>query len=119
MFVQFDLTVKLKQVHRGNCGAEWIHLHILTLTGLDVSITIVGVSNLNFEVMQVVEDVLGLKPQKVVPGLQARDFLGWDSLNCVKIMMAIEAKFKIRFTLSEISRIQYLEDLFAMVAGKI
>jgi len=89
------------------------------LTDLGLSITIVPVANVNQEVMKIIDGVLGIHTQELSPGKQARDFEGWDSLNCVRIMMALEAHFKIRFTLMEIESIEYLEDLFAAVARKL
>jgi acyl carrier protein len=48
----------------------------------------------------------------------AADVPGWDSLGHLKLMMAIEKKFKIRFTASEISSLNSVGDIVELVSLK-
>jgi acyl carrier protein len=48
----------------------------------------------------------------------AADVPGWDSLGHLKIMMAIEKKFKIRLTATEISSLNSVGDIVELVALK-
>lgn len=48
----------------------------------------------------------------------AADVPGWDSLGHLKLMMAIEKKFKIRFTASEISSLNSVGDIVKLASFK-
>jgi acyl carrier protein len=58
------------------------------------------------------------------PGLELRDDLtardvdGWDSLNHVNLMILIEEEFGVRFTTAEVSALQNVGELKALIAGK-
>ena len=51
--------------------------------------------------------------------LTARDVAGWDSLNHVNLMILIEEEFGVRFTTAEVSALQNVGELKALVAGKL
>ena len=59
------------------------------------------------------------------PGLQLRDDLtardvdGWDSLNHVNLMILIEEEFGVRFTTGEVSALQNVGELNALLVGKL
>ncbi len=78
-----------------------------------MSIRIVVVPNLEIKnkIIHIVNGILGAKSEHVLAN--------WDSLNSVRVMLALEAEFKIRFTLIEIDAIKNLEDLHAAVGRKI
>lgn len=70
-------------------------------------------------IITIIDEVLGTTTDEFHEKMQARDFVGWDSLNYVRIMVALENAFQIRFTLKEIEQIQYLENLFALIEVKV
>jgi acyl carrier protein len=52
--------------------------------------------------LQEVFDSVFLDPVKVAPELSARDVPEWDSLMHVSLVIAVEAKFKVRFRVGEV-----------------
>ena len=53
------------------------------------------------------------------PALTASDVANWDSLSHVRLMVAIEEHFKIRFTSSEISGFKNVGDMAAGIQQKL
>lgn len=49
----------------------------------------------------------------------AKDVAGWDSLNHVKLVLAVEAEFDCRFTLREIGRPQNVGELMDLIVKKV
>lgn len=49
----------------------------------------------------------------------AADVEGWDSLNHIDLIVAIERKFKIRFTTREVTGLKTVGDLAELTAGKV
>jgi len=75
-------------------------------------------TELRRRIIEIIDEVLGTTTDQFHDKMQARDFLGWDSLNSVRIMVAIENACNVRFTLQEMERLQCLGDLFALVEAK-
>jgi len=50
--------------------------------------------------------------------LTADDVAEWDSLSHIRFMIAVERKFGIRFSTSEIEQFKNLGELVAVVAGR-
>lgn len=48
----------------------------------------------------------------------ARDVAGWDSITHVLIIVAVEKKFRVKFTAAEIQRLQNVGELAALIRGK-
>jgi len=48
----------------------------------------------------------------------ASDIHGWDSLGHLRLMMAIEKKFKVRFSASEISSLKNVGDICILLTSK-
>jgi acyl carrier protein len=49
---------------------------------------------------------------------QAKDVVGWDSLMHIRLIMAIEKHFKIKFSLNDIKAFSCVGDLFDIVREK-
>jgi acyl carrier protein len=96
-------------------------LIILPLTPPGKSITIVNVSGslLDNKLVRIINEVLDVDALKIGAETRAGDALQWDSLNCVRIMLAIESEYKIRFALREIEDVHSLQDLFNLLELKI
>jgi acyl carrier protein len=51
--------------------------------------------------------------------MTAGDVEGWDSLNHINLIVAIERAFRIKLTLSEIQRLQNVGALMQLIAQKV
>ena len=64
---------------------------------------------------QIFEDVFDGDSIRVTPELSAKDVDGWDSLTHIRLMLTVEKAFKIKFSTSEIGRLQNVGDLVALI----
>jgi acyl carrier protein len=67
---------------------------------------------------QVFEDVFDDDTIEVTPELSAKDVDGWDSLNHIRLILTIEKAFKIKFSTSEIGKLQNVGDLVTLIGAK-
>ncbi|MEQ8711273.1 MAG: acyl carrier protein [Rhodospirillales bacterium] len=67
---------------------------------------------------EVFRDVFGPDAPDPVPEMTADDVDGWDSLNHVRLIIAVERAFSIRFSTREISGLKNVGDLTAVVEKK-
>ncbi|MCX7049670.1 MAG: acyl carrier protein [Candidatus Sumerlaeota bacterium] len=51
--------------------------------------------------------------------MKARDVASWDSMNNVRLVLAIEAEFGIKFSLREINNLQNVGALLSLMEKKI
>ncbi len=56
---------------------------------------------------------------EVTPKLSADDVDGWDSLTHIRLILTIEKVFKIKFSTSEIGKLENVGDLVALIQGKV
>jgi acyl carrier protein len=54
----------------------------------------------------------------VTPDTTANDIEEWDSLSHIRLIVAVERKFKVKFTNSEIEQLKRVGDLVALVEAK-
>ena len=59
------------------------------------------------------EDSISLRPE-----LTAKDVEGWDSLTHIRLMLTVEKSFKIKFTTSEIGKLENVGDLVALIEAR-
>jgi acyl carrier protein len=52
------------------------------------------------------------------PDMTARDVDGWDSLAHIRLLLAIERKFQIKFSAAEVGGLQTVGDLLLLIARK-
>jgi len=55
---------------------------------------------------------------EVTPQLSAKDVDGWDSLTHIRLILTVEKAFKIKFSTSEIGKLQDVKDLIALISIK-
>jgi len=67
---------------------------------------------------QIFEDVIDDDSTAVTPGLSAKDVDGWDSLTHIRLILTIEKTFKIKFSTSEIGKLQNVGDLVTLIGAK-
>jgi acyl carrier protein len=64
---------------------------------------------------EIFQDVFDDESVKVTPKLAAKDVDGWDSLAHIRLMLTIEKSFKIKFSTSELGRLQDVGDLAKLI----
>jgi acyl carrier protein len=67
---------------------------------------------------QIFEDVFDEESIKVTPELTAKDVDGWDSLTHIRLMLTVEKAFKVKFSTSEIGRLENVGDLVALIKAR-
>ena len=63
-------------------------------------------------------DVFDDESIKVTPELSAKDVGGWDSLTHIRLLLTVEKAFRIKFSTSEIGKLQNVGDLVALIQAK-
>jgi acyl carrier protein len=61
------------------------------------------------------EDVFDDDTVKLTPELSAKDVDGWDSLTHIRLLLTIERAFKIKFSTSEIGKLENVGDLVSLI----
>ena len=59
------------------------------------------------------DDELELKPE-----LTAKDVDGWDSLTHLRVILSAEQAFRVKFTTSEIGKLQNVGDLATLIQAR-
>jgi acyl carrier protein len=59
------------------------------------------------------EDSIELRPE-----LSARDVDGWDSLTHIRLILTVEKAFKVKFSTSEIGKLDNLGDLVTLIKAR-
>jgi acyl carrier protein len=71
------------------------------------------------KVKDILADILDVEPEKFELSTSAHDIEEWDSLSHIRLMVAIEKAFKIKFTNSEIENLKNVGELVALVGQKL
>jgi acyl carrier protein len=64
---------------------------------------------------EIFQDVFDEDSIHVTPELSAKDVDGWDSLTHIRLILTIEKAFKIKFSTSEIGKLENVGDLVALI----
>jgi acyl carrier protein len=64
---------------------------------------------------EIFEDVFDEDNIEITPELSAKDVDGWDSLTHIRLILTIEKAFKIKFSTSEIGRLENVGDLVRLI----
>jgi acyl carrier protein len=67
---------------------------------------------------QIFEDVFDEDSIHVTPELSAKDVDGWDSLAHIRLILTIERAFKIKFSTSEIGKLQNVGGLVTLIKAR-
>jgi acyl carrier protein len=67
----------------------------------------------------VFEEVFEDESIKVTPELAAKDVEGWDSLTHIRLILSTEKAFKIKFTNSEITNLENVGALVALIRARV
>ncbi|MGC9293564.1 MAG: acyl carrier protein [Acidobacteriaceae bacterium] len=68
---------------------------------------------------EVFQDVFDDGSIEVTPELSAKDVDGWDSLTHIRLILTVEKAFKIKFSTSEIGKLQNVGDLVAVIQARV
>jgi len=68
---------------------------------------------------EILRDVFGDDTLVATSTLTAKDVPGWDSLRNIRLMLTIEKAYGVRFSASEIGKLQNVGDLVHLVQGKL
>ena len=68
---------------------------------------------------QIFRDVFDEDSIKVTPELSAKDVDGWDSLTHIRLILTVERAFKIKFSTSEIGKLENVGDLVALIQTRV
>ena len=67
---------------------------------------------------KVFRETLDLDDLVLTPSLTARDVNGWDSLNHILLVVAVEQKFGIKFNTGEIDALENVGQFIDLIASK-
>jgi len=56
---------------------------------------------------------------EVAPELTAKDVDGWDSLTHIRLLLTTEKSFNIKFSTSEIGKLERVGDLVALIKQRV
>jgi acyl carrier protein len=55
---------------------------------------------------------------KVSPGLSAKDVDGWDSLTHIRLILTVQKEFKVKFSTSEIGKLENVGGLVELIKSR-
>ena len=67
---------------------------------------------------EIIRDVFDEDSIVVTPELSADDVDGWDSLTHIRLILTVEKSFKIKFSTSEIGKLENVGDLVALIKAR-
>ena len=76
-------------------------------------------SQIYVRLTKIFEDVFDEDSIVVTPDLTAKDVDGWDSLTHIRLILTVEKEFKIKFSTSEIGKLEKVDDLVALIKARV
>jgi acyl carrier protein len=70
------------------------------------------------EITAILRDVLRDHQLEPAPATRFDDITGWDSMDLITVVVALECRFDLQFTLTEIDRLATVGDLLRMIEAK-
>jgi acyl carrier protein len=67
---------------------------------------------------KIFEDVFDEDSITISPELSAKDVDGWDSLTHIRLLLTVEKTFKIKFSTSEVGKLENVGDLVALIKAR-
>ena len=67
---------------------------------------------------QIFEDVFDEDSIQLKPETTAKDVDGWDSLTHIRLILTIEKAFKVKFSTSEIGKLENVGDLVKLIVAR-
>ena len=73
----------------------------------------------NERVKKIVKETFNLKDEKIEDSWTSEDIAGWDSLGHLKLVMAIEKEFNVKFEIEDMFKIQSICDINDFLKKKL
>jgi acyl carrier protein len=67
---------------------------------------------------EIFHDVFDEDSIELTPELSAKDVDGWDSLAHIRLILTVEKAFKIKFSTSEIGKLENVGDLVKLIEAR-
>lgn len=67
---------------------------------------------------EIMEDVFDDDSIVATPTLSAKDVDGWDSLTHIRLILTVEKAFNVKFSTSEIGKMQTVGDLVTLIKAR-
>ena len=67
---------------------------------------------------EVFGDVFDEDSIDMTPELSAKDVDGWDSLTHIRLLLSVEKAFKIKFSTSEVGKLENVGDLVKLIKAR-
>lgn len=67
---------------------------------------------------EIFEQVFDEDSIELTPELTAKDVDGWDSLTHIRLILTVEKAFKVKFSTSEIGKLERVGDLVALIKSR-
>ena len=75
-------------------------------------------SDIYARLTEVIQDLLDDDSITATPALSAKDVDGWDSLTHIRLILTVEKAFKVKFSTSEIGKMDTVGDLVALIKAR-
>jgi acyl carrier protein len=75
-------------------------------------------SDIYARLTEIFEEVFDDDSITATPALSANDVDGWDSLTHIRLMLTVERAFKVKFSTSEIGKMETVGDLVALIKAR-
>jgi acyl carrier protein len=76
-------------------------------------------SDIYTRLTEIFADVFDDESISATPALSAKDVDGWDSLTHIRLILTVEKAFKVKFSTSEIGRMETVGDLVTLIKARI
>ena len=101
---------------RYNVGVKGVRYHIRLDSARRISA--MDEPQIYARLTEIFKDVFDEDSIEVTPELSAKDVDGWDSLTHIRLILTIEKAFKIKFSTSEIGKLENVGDLVALIKAR-
>ena len=75
-------------------------------------------SNIYTRLTEILADFFDDDSITATPALSAKDVDGWDSLAHIRLMLTVERAFKVKFSTSEIGKMETVGDLVTLIKAR-
>jgi acyl carrier protein len=76
-------------------------------------------TEMDSRIREVMSEILEVEPGAIRDGFQRDDAPGWDSLNHLRMVSALEEAFRIKFTMKEVGEMDRFETIRRMVSSRL